>query len=327
MKFTFARRALIAVFWGVALPIGAQAQNAPLPVTPPVVVPVSVEIEAGARQKFAGLGAGIGNWNRDYQKLAPSERARLSKMLWGDLGFKSLRLWLNLNEYAPTPNQRLTADFRARYIDSGIIADARKNGVVDLLLAPDNAPDWVKVKREGGPADFAIRTDKLDDYAALLAEFIAQIRRETGVLINVTSLQNEPNDLDRLAPQQMAPLITALRAQLDRRGLKPVQIIAPENANVDGAFYDALDAIKTDSSAWNALSGIASHSYAMGATPEGTRRIEDAKGNLTKPYLDDRSERQRAGNTRRHFARSVARIPFFVGYEPRCDTLDPLSGF
>ncbi len=100
----------------------------------------------------------------------------------------------------------------------------------------------------------------------------------------MTGLQNEPNDLDRLAPGQMAPLIKFLRAQLDRRGLQKVQIIAPENASVDGTFTDALDAIKADGATWNALGGIASHTYSMGATPEATRRIEDAQGNLTKSY-------------------------------------------
>ncbi len=91
------------------LQVGVQAQTMPSPQT----APVSVEVEIGARQKFAGFGTSLGNWNRDYQKLTSPERARLSKMLWGDLGFKTLRMWLNLNEYAPTSHERLTADFRA----------------------------------------------------------------------------------------------------------------------------------------------------------------------------------------------------------------------
>ena len=255
-------------------PLQAQTEAPP--------VPVSIEVGRDARQKFAGFGASLGNWGMDYQKLSPSERADLSKKMWGDLQFKTLRLWLNLNEYAPTKTDRLTANFRARYIDSGIIKDAQKNGVVNLLLAPDNAPDWTKTKRDGGGADYAI--SDLDGYAEILADFLAQIQRETGVLINVTGLQNEPNDLDRLAPEQFAPLIKTLRAKLDERGLKSVQIIGPENANVDGIYYSALDLIKADASAWKALDGVASHSYAMGATPEGTRRIEDAGGRLTKSY-------------------------------------------
>ncbi len=241
-----------------------------------------MEVQPGARQTFAGFGTSIGNWGRDYQKLSPAQRADLSKKMWGDLQFKTLRMWLNLNEYAPTRTGRTTEDFRARYIDSGVVADAQKNGVVHLLLGPDNAPDWVKTKREGGGADYAI-TD-LDGYAGVIADFLAQIQRETGVLINYTGLQNEPNDLDRLAPEQFAPLIKSLRAQLDKRGLQGVEIIGPESANVDGIYHNTLDLIKADDAAWKALGAVASHSYAMGATPEGTRRIEDAGGRLTKPY-------------------------------------------
>ncbi len=247
-------------------------------------VPVSITVHSEPRQTFGGLGASLGNWGLDYQKLQPAERAQMSKLLWGDLHMKTLRLWLNLNEYAPTPTERLTANFRARYIDSGIIADARKNGVVHLLLAPDGAPDFVKTKRDGGGNDFAIRDDKLADYAGLIAEFIGQIQRETGVLIDVTGFQNEPNDLDRIAPEQMAPLVKFLRAALDARGLKMVQIIGPESASADGMFYEALDKLKADPQAWQSLGGIASHSYAMGATPEGRKRIEDAQGQLTKSY-------------------------------------------
>ena len=271
MKFIFSSAVL-----GCALSCGGAAN------AQPQGAPVSIEVQPGARQTFAGFGTSIGNWGRDYQKLSPAERADLSKRMWGDLHFKTLRMWLNLNEYAPTKTERTTADFKARYIDSGIIKDAQKNGVVNLLLAPDNAPDWVKTKRDGGGADYSI--SDLDGYAGVIADLISQIQRETGVLINFTGLQNEPNDLDRLAPEQFAPLIKSLRAQLDKRGLQKVGIIASENANVDGSFYAQLDAMKADPAAWNDLSGIASHSYAMGATPEGTKRIQDANGHLTKPY-------------------------------------------
>ena len=115
---------------------------------------VTVTVQSGARQTFGGLGVSQGNWGRDYQKLGAPERAQLSKMLFGDLKLKSLRLWINLNEYAPDKTTRDTTDFRARYLDSGLIADAQKNGVVNLLLAPDNAPPYLKTKRDGGPQDF-----------------------------------------------------------------------------------------------------------------------------------------------------------------------------
>lgn len=245
---------------------------------------VTITVEPGVRQVFAGFGASQGNWGRDYQKLTPAERDHLSRFFWRGLRMKSLRLWINLDEYAPDPGRRLTADFRARYIDSGLIADARRHGVVDLLLAPDNAPPALKVKRPGGPADFAIPDTNIDAYATLIAEFIAQIRDETGVLINTTGLQNEPNNLDRIAPEQMPGLVKSLRAALDARGLQAVRIIAPEGANVDGVYFEAIDRLEADPAAWAALSGLASHSYAMAATAEAARRVAGPGGGNLKDY-------------------------------------------
>ena len=245
---------------------------------------VTISVQPGARQTFGGLGASSGNWGLEYQKLTAPERDQLSKLLWHDLKMTSLRLWLNLNEYQPTPGAHETKNFRDRYITSGLVADALKNGVTNLLLAPDNAPSHMKTKREGGGADYAIKDESLPDYAALIADFIKQIKDESGVLINVTGLQNEPNDLDRIAPQQFPILVKALRAALDKRDLKTVKIIATEQASADGVMVQHIDALKNDAAAWNALSGIASHSYNMAATDEIARRISADDGRNTKEY-------------------------------------------
>ena len=252
--------------------------------SPPPTEAVTITVEPGERQTFAGFGSSLGNWGRDYQKLSPAERDRLSGLLHGGLKLKSLRLWINLNEYAPTPEKRVTEDFRARYIDSGIVADALKYGVKDLLLAPDNAPESMKVKREGGPQDFALKDESLDAYGDLIAEFLAQIRAETGVVIHATGVQNEPNNLDRIAPEQMPRVVKALRAGLDARGLQAVTIVAPEAANVDGVAHDTLDRLKKDPRAWTALGGIATHSYDMAATEDAAKRIEGPGGGNAKAY-------------------------------------------
>ena len=250
----------------------------------PMTEAATITVEPGGRQTFAGFGTSLGNWSGDYQKLAAAERDRLAALLWRGLRMKSLRLWINLDEYAPETGKRLTADFRRRYIDSAIVADALRSGVVDLLLAPDAMPPGMKVKRAGGPQDFALRDESVSDYAALIAEFIAQIRAETGVLITATGLQNEPNDLDRITPEQIPPLVKALRRELDGRGLQAVRIIAPESANVDSTLFDAVDRLRADPTAWVALAGVASHSYGMAATPEAARRVESAAGSPAKEY-------------------------------------------
>ena len=156
--------------------------------------------------------------------------------------------------------------------------------MVDLLLAPDNAPVFLKEKREGGGQDYAIPRDKLPAYADIIAEFIEQIQRETGVLINVTGLQNEPNDLDRIAPADFDVAVKSLRAALDARGLQKVKVIGPEQANVDGTMADALKSIKADAVAWRDLDGIASHSYNMAANDATAQTIAAPDGSNTKSY-------------------------------------------
>ncbi len=245
---------------------------------------VTVTVGTQARQSFAGLGASCGNWGHQYAQLTLSERATLSRLLWHDLKMKTLRLWMNTDQFAPTRGARDISVFRAQYIDSGLIADAQKNGVINLLLAPDGMPSYMKVKRDGGPHDYALKEDEIGNYAALLADFIQQVKTQTGVLINVTGLQNEPNDLDRIAPDQLASVTKALRSALDARGLRMVKIVAPESANVDGVFYDALARLKSDTVAWNDLSGIASHSYGMAATEEAAKTIAGTDGRNTKEY-------------------------------------------
>ena len=73
-------------------------------------------------------------------------------------------------------------------------------------------------------------------------------------------------------------VVKRLRRELDARGLKSVKIIAPENASSDGVLYEQVDALKNDAPAWNALSGVASHSYNMAATDDIAKRIAAPNG-------------------------------------------------
>ena len=278
--------AAFLIYGGLSRPGRAQ-ETTPAPVAEAVTITVS----PGGRQIFAGLGTSLGNWGGDYQKLTDDQRDRLAGLLWRDLKMTSLRLWLNLNEYAPTPEARLSADFRRRYIDSGIIADAVKYGVVDLVLAPDNMPAYLKEKRAGGPEDFALRADSIAAYARLIAEFVGQIHAETGILITVTGIQNEPNDLDRIDPDQLVAVAKALRGELDARGLTQVRIIGPESANVDSTFFDVADKLRADPAAWDAVAGLASHSYGMATTPDSARRVEaPGGGNFKQHWMTEASD-------------------------------------
>jgi O-glycosyl hydrolase len=281
-----------ALAWAAAAaPVAcAQTENAPAPETPAttaapaaaaVPAAVTITVPAGARQKFGGFGTSLGNWGGDYQKLSETERATLSRMLWRDLRFNTLRLWANVYEFAPRPGTFDLTHFRRQYVDSGIIADARKNGVTTLLLAPDGLPEAMREKHAN---EVALKASEADNYAAALAEFIARIKAETGITLEATGVQNEPNIHEYIAPALMVQVVKSLRRELDARGLQSVKIIAPEFASSDGVFYEQVDALKADAEAWKATHAVSSHSYNMAATDDIARRIEAKNGSNEKEY-------------------------------------------
>ena len=242
----------------------------------PLPTSVIITIQPGARQTFGGFGASGLNFGHEYQTLTPTQRQALSGRLWHDLKFKTLRLWFNTDQYAPTLGAHNLSQFRGNYVDSGLIADARRSGVTTLLLAPDGLPPYMAEKGKEGSADtgMALKEADAEPYADLLADFLLCLKRQTGVVPDVTGVQNEPNDRERFTPAEIARVVRRLRADLDAQGMRRVKIIAPENASADGSLYAQLDALRADPSAWAGLAGIASHSYNMAATEEAARRIE-----------------------------------------------------
>ncbi len=238
-------------------------------------VPVTITVTSGARQTFHGFGASALNFGQEYQTLTPAERTTLSRTLWHDLGFHTLRLWANMDKFAPVRGTHDLTQFRGCYVDSHLIADARAQGVTTILLAPDGLPPFMAEKRPDGSAQtgMALKDSEVENYADLLADFIARLRTETGTTISVTGIQNEPNDLERFTPAQIVRVVKRLRADLDKAGLQSVQIIATENASADDSLYAQLDALKADPTVWAALSGIASHSYNMAATDKAASYI------------------------------------------------------
>lgn len=238
---------------------------------------ITISVGSEPQQKFAGFGASLGNWGYTYQKLSPADRATLSRSLWRDLKFKTLRLWFNMDQYAPTAGAHDMSQFMGCYVDSGIIADARKNGVTTLLLAPEHLPPHMKEKRptENGNTVPALKDSEVDNYATLIAEFVLEFKKKTGITLNATGIQNEPNDAnwELITRPQIVRIVKTLRRELDARGLRSVQIIAPESSSADFVLYEDVDALKADPVAWKSLRGVASHSYNMAATPDVVKRI------------------------------------------------------
>ena len=246
-----------------------RAQAAPLP------TPVAVTVQPGARQAFAGFGASGLNFGREYQTLTVAQRQTLSRRLWHDLGFKTLRLWFNTDQYAPRLGAHDLSQFRGCYVDSGMIADARKNGVTTLLLAPDNLPPYMAEKSASGSFEtgMALKEADAEPYADLLADFLRRLKRLTGIVPDVTGVQNEPNDRERFTPAEIVRIVKRLRLDLDAQGMRRVKIIAPEQANADAGLAETSHTLRADPVAWRALAGLASHSYNNATTPQAAELV------------------------------------------------------
>ena len=259
--------AFAAIFATLALALAAGAEAPPPAVT--------ITVTPAARQTFHGFGASALNYGHEYQTLTPGQRRTLSRTLWHDLRFRTLRCWLNMDRYAPTPGTRDMAQFRGNYVDSGLIADAKAAGVTTLLLAPAYAPPYMVEKSPDGSAQtgMALKPAQTDAYADLLADFLVRLRRDSGIVPDVTGIENEPNDQDRFRPAQVVEVVKRLRADLDAAGLSRIKIIAPEQANVDGGLFETAAALKADPLAWQSLAGLASHSYSNATTPASAALI------------------------------------------------------
>ena len=209
--------------------------------------PITLSVSDQPAQKLDGFGCSMVDLSKS--KMPDSARKELFDLVFGDLKMNVLRLWVGSDEHRTV--ERMKGEFYRQYVDSGVIGEAHKRGVTTLLLAP--------ARGEKAP------TEPMSEYARKLADFIEAVRSERKIEIHVTGVANEPGGF---TSKQFVEAIKALREELNTRNLKDVAIIGPESASADGASLALIADIKKDSEAWSALSGIATHSYNMAATPE-----------------------------------------------------------
>ncbi len=211
----------------------------------PASPPVTLTVDRNPAQTLAGFGCSLVDLN-DTQIPLPLQ-AELFTRVFGDLRMNVLRLWV---QSGPTRTlAQMKSEFYRAYVDSGIIAAAKKQGVNNLLLAP--------ARGEGSPPE------PMSEYAGKLAEFIHDVEAERGIKIDVTGIANEPAGFQ---PAQLTEAVRQLRRQLDARELPDVGIIAPEAASADDWALRCIASLQADPAAWAALRGIATHSYNMAAT-------------------------------------------------------------
>jgi hypothetical protein len=140
----------LALFAGFACPAHAQAPT-------PAATAVTVTVQPGARQTFRGFGVSEFNYGSPgagtFDRLTPARRALLWRLLYHDLRLKTLRLWYDPATASPAPGKLDVSGFVKSYLTSGLIADARKNGITTLLLGPDHVPPYMLQN----PADHSSR--------------------------------------------------------------------------------------------------------------------------------------------------------------------------
>ena len=306
MKFSFLAATSLVAF-SCASCIAQPADTAKTPAEKPAVTAplplkeVSITVEPGVRQPLLGFGFGInyGTGGR-YKQLSPQRQQTLNQMMWRDTGFNTARFWFHLKRYAPEMGTRNLEG--AIGLDINLIKDAQNYGLKTLVLAPTSVPDYLYEKREievkGKMVERNMfKAGALKQHAAIIADFIKEVRDTHGVQIEATGVQNEPNTIPAFTPEIIVEAVKELRAALDARGLASVNIFAPETASTDGVAYKMVEALKADETAWNAMSGIATHSYNMGATEkmanyiakDGPALAADRLGTNTKEYWQTES--------------------------------------
>ena len=278
MKQNFTLLVALLLIPLAALSAHAAAQDQPAS----SAVDVTITIGSELRQTFVGFGASsMPEAGRSYMRLAPDRRAKLNDLLWREARFNTVRLWFALRKYAPTSGQRR---FKDEFPDdfASLLRDAQAAGVRHLVLAPCGVPAYLierlaivgeDGKEKLGPPH--LKPEAFNEHAAVIADFIRDAWAQDRIAIEATGIQNEPNTGDdcEFKPQDIVRSVKLLRAALDSRGLQRVKIIAPETASCDGAAYAMVDALKADEAAWNAIAGVATHSYNMGAIERLARTI------------------------------------------------------
>ena len=255
MKTTLALTA--GLLFSVMLPAACPAQ------APSASLPLTITVQPGPRQAFAGLGASVFPWTpaKVYNaQVSPAQTREMARLLWHDARLRSVRLWIH-------PGEEPVSYYVDGYVGTRKLPDALAAGATDLILAPDHIPPAMN------DGHGYIRNNAIPQYAALLAGFIADFKAQTGIFINHCGVLNEPNDRPvKPSDAQWPVLIKALRAALNSRGLRSVGIVAPESANCGPDAYAVVNSIHADPEAWRDLEGIATHSYNNAATEDMAER-------------------------------------------------------
>ena len=249
----------------------------------PVPAAVTITVPPGARQTFRGMGVSLNPYPDGFAALSREHRREMARLVWRDHRIKILRLWLPVPDYSPKSGVEDDRLFVNGFIKDDAITLAKANGVTTLLLAPDHYPLYMAEPKPRTDGQTYIRDDRIPVWMTMLAGFIRRLRDRYGVQINATGIVNEPGQDKKYSVTQMAVAVKDLRAALDARGLRAVQIVAPESANTavgPDELSGYLQAMEADPASFHALAGVATHNYNNG----NTDAVEPYVARTGKPY-------------------------------------------
>lgn len=209
----------------------------------------TISVAPASAGRFLGFGMGQARNDPHFARLPDAARHAALQRVFGEMPVDWLRLWAS--DDSEWNGASLASGVATTYLDSGMIAEIAEIAAPQLLLAPGH-------KRLAAMPGVAAYTDAI-------AEAILRLRDAHGLAVAVTGLANEPHDLTQ---DFIVEGVKRLRDALDSRGLGEVGIVAPESANVNRRTIARMAALRGDPAAWNALRGLAAHSYGMALTSE-----------------------------------------------------------
>jgi hypothetical protein len=207
------------------------------------------------------------DWNRDFMGKTGAQQA-----LFNDLGATMFRVLL------PT----ISGDGDGNLIDAkmqevyNLIHVGEDRGMHDYMISVWSPPVGMKtlptVNGWTGTEHVRLRTDKENAYTDYLVKAIQWLVSHGASAPKVLSFQNEP--LSQIISEwcywggdngtQYQRVAKQLRSKLNAAGLTEVQILGPEGA----AYYENelllgqnFSALSSDTELYNAIGGLASHSY------------------------------------------------------------------
>lgn len=230
-------------------------------------------VEPGPRQTFQGIGASQVYIWQSLTNIPEKPRHKMTDLVYRDLGFNILRMWHGTGPEETV--KKMKDGFYSEYADAIKEIQSRAPGVTTLLLAPARGDSHPEVP--------------MSEYSERIAQFMLEVKNERDIAITATGIANEPG---HWTVEQIVDATKYLRRELDERGLHEVKIISPECASNDRDLNEKLDGLYRDKEAWDAIDGIASHSYNMAATDAQAERTRGKEFWMTEASTNGNEHRE-----------------------------------